>query len=100
MDWVIEARDLVKTYKMGEFDVRALRGVALSKNRTLKKESNYQDVTRYSTARCKHCRRRCHWHLSDTICAHCTCAARVPAVHRLLNLQHAICPVVMVDATT
>jgi putative ABC transport system ATP-binding protein len=28
MDWVIEARDLVKTYKMGEFDVQALRGVS------------------------------------------------------------------------
>jgi putative ABC transport system ATP-binding protein len=30
MDWVIEARDLVKTYKMGEFEVRALRGVSFS----------------------------------------------------------------------
>jgi len=28
MDWVIEARDLVKTYKMGDFDVQALRGVS------------------------------------------------------------------------
>ena len=28
MDWVIEARDLVKTYKMGEFEVQALRGVS------------------------------------------------------------------------
>ena len=28
MDWVIEARNLVKTYKMGEFDVQALRGVS------------------------------------------------------------------------
>ena len=28
MDWVIEAHDLVKTYKMGEFDVQALRGVS------------------------------------------------------------------------
>lgn len=30
MDWVIEARDIVKTYKMGEFDVRALRGVSFN----------------------------------------------------------------------
>jgi putative ABC transport system ATP-binding protein len=29
-DWVIEARDLVKTYKMGEFDVQALRGVSFN----------------------------------------------------------------------
>jgi putative ABC transport system ATP-binding protein len=28
MDWVIEAHDLVKTYKMGEFEVQALRGVS------------------------------------------------------------------------
>ncbi len=28
MDWVIEARDLKKTYKMGEFDVEALGGVS------------------------------------------------------------------------
>jgi len=27
-DWVIEARDLVKTYQMGEIDVQALRGVS------------------------------------------------------------------------
>ncbi len=30
MDLVIEARDLVKTYKMGEFDVQALRGVSFN----------------------------------------------------------------------
>ncbi len=30
MDWVIEARDVVKTYKMGEFDVQALRGVSFN----------------------------------------------------------------------
>ena len=30
MDWVIEARDLTKTYKMGEFDVQALRGVSFT----------------------------------------------------------------------
>jgi putative ABC transport system ATP-binding protein len=28
MDWVIEARDLTKTYMMGEFEVNALRGVS------------------------------------------------------------------------
>lgn len=30
MDWVIEARNIVKTYKMGEFDVQALRGVSFN----------------------------------------------------------------------
>jgi putative ABC transport system ATP-binding protein len=30
MDWVIEARDLVKTYKMGEIEVNALRGVSFT----------------------------------------------------------------------
>jgi putative ABC transport system ATP-binding protein len=30
MDLVIEARDVVKTYKMGEFDVQALRGVSFN----------------------------------------------------------------------
>jgi putative ABC transport system ATP-binding protein len=30
MDLVIEARDLVKTYKMGEFEVQALRGVSFT----------------------------------------------------------------------
>ncbi len=30
MDWVIEARNLTKTYKMGEFDVQALRDVSFS----------------------------------------------------------------------
>lgn len=30
MDLVIEARNLVKTYKMGEFDVQALRGVSFN----------------------------------------------------------------------
>jgi putative ABC transport system ATP-binding protein len=28
MDWVIEARNITKTYKMGEFDVQALRDVS------------------------------------------------------------------------
>jgi len=30
MDWVIEARDLKKTYKMGEIEVRALNGVSFT----------------------------------------------------------------------
>ncbi len=30
MDWVIEARNLTKTYKMGEIEVRALRGVSFN----------------------------------------------------------------------
>ena len=30
MDWVIEARNLTKTYKMGEFDVQALRDVSFT----------------------------------------------------------------------
>ena len=30
MDLVIEARNLTKTYKMGEFDVQALRGVSFT----------------------------------------------------------------------
>jgi putative ABC transport system ATP-binding protein len=30
MDWVIEARDLTKTYMMGEFEVHALRGVSFN----------------------------------------------------------------------
>jgi putative ABC transport system ATP-binding protein len=30
MDWVIEARSLVKTYKMGEIEVNALRGVSFT----------------------------------------------------------------------
>jgi len=30
MDWVIEARNLVKTYKMGEFEVQALRDVSFN----------------------------------------------------------------------
>ena len=30
MDWVVQARDLVKTYMMGEFEVNALRGVSFN----------------------------------------------------------------------
>jgi putative ABC transport system ATP-binding protein len=30
MDWVIEARNITKTYKMGEFDVEALRNVSFT----------------------------------------------------------------------
>ena len=30
MDWVIEARNLTKTYMMGEFEVQALRGVSFT----------------------------------------------------------------------
>lgn len=30
MDWVIEARELTKTYKMGEIEVQALRGVSFN----------------------------------------------------------------------
>ena len=30
MDWVIEAHDLTKTYKMGEFEVHALNGVSFT----------------------------------------------------------------------
>ncbi len=30
MDWVIETRDLKKTYRMGDFDVEALRGVSFN----------------------------------------------------------------------
>lgn len=33
MDWVIEARDLVKTYVMGEIEVQALRGVSFNVRR-------------------------------------------------------------------
>ena len=33
MDWVIEARDLKKTYIMGEIEVNALRGVSFNVNR-------------------------------------------------------------------
>lgn len=33
MDWVIEARDLKKTYVMGEIEVQALRGVSFTVNR-------------------------------------------------------------------
>lgn len=29
MDWVVEAKDVVKTYKMGEVEVQALRGASL-----------------------------------------------------------------------
>jgi putative ABC transport system ATP-binding protein len=29
MDWVVDAKDLVKTYKMGEVEVQALRGASL-----------------------------------------------------------------------
>ena len=30
MDWVVQAKDLVKTYRMGEFEVQALRGVSFN----------------------------------------------------------------------
>lgn len=30
MDWVVQAKDLVKTYMMGEFEVNALRGVSFN----------------------------------------------------------------------
>ena len=33
MDWVIEARDLRKTYVMGEIEARALRGVSFTVQR-------------------------------------------------------------------
>ncbi len=33
MDWVVEAQDLVKVYKMGEVEVQALRGASLKINR-------------------------------------------------------------------
>lgn len=33
MDWVIEARELTKTYTMGEIEVRALRGVSFNVKR-------------------------------------------------------------------
>ena len=33
MDWVIEARELTKTYIMGEFEVQALRGVSFTVSR-------------------------------------------------------------------
>ncbi|MFN8412705.1 MAG: ABC transporter ATP-binding protein [Anaerolineales bacterium] len=33
MDWVIEARDIKKVYRMGEFDVEALRGVSFKVRR-------------------------------------------------------------------
>src|SRR5690606_19099736 len=29
-DWVVQAKDLVKTYMMGEFEVNALRGVSFN----------------------------------------------------------------------
>ena len=32
MDWVVEAQDLVKVYKMGEVEVQALRGASLKIN--------------------------------------------------------------------
>ena len=30
MDWVIEARNITKTYRMGKFDVEALRNVSFT----------------------------------------------------------------------
>ncbi|MFM8424347.1 MAG: ATP-binding cassette domain-containing protein, partial [Chloroflexota bacterium] len=33
MDWVIEARELTKTYIMGEIEVQALRGVSFTVKR-------------------------------------------------------------------
>ncbi len=33
MDWVVEAQDVVKTYKMGEVEVQALRGASLKVQR-------------------------------------------------------------------
>lgn len=33
MDWVVEARDLIKVYKMGEVEVQALRGASLQIDR-------------------------------------------------------------------
>ena len=32
-DWVIEAREIKKTYRMGEFDVEALKGVSFTVDR-------------------------------------------------------------------